>query len=62
MDDNMGTPEERKAVKAACDALKVLNKKLDECALIGIKTRLEAQGFGYLAEFTKTTTIFPWQG
>lgn len=56
---DMGTIEERKAVRAACEALKTLNKRLEECAELNVRCRLEPQGSGYLADFTKTTTIYP---
>ena len=58
--NDYGTPEERDAVKAACEAIRVLNRRLDVCADLGIKCRLEASGrSGYIAEFTKTTSILP---
>jgi hypothetical protein len=54
-----GTDEERAAVRAALEALKVLNRKLEDCVSLGITCRLEPAGRGYAAEFIKTTRIFP---
>lgn len=59
VDDENGNAEERSAVRAACEALKTLNSKLEICAGLGVACRLESQGSGYLADFTKTTRIFP---
>jgi hypothetical protein len=54
-----GTDEERAAVRAALEALKVLNRKLEDCVSLGITCRLEPAGRGYAAEFIKTTRVFP---
>jgi hypothetical protein len=57
---DMGTADDREAVRRVCDALTLLNKTLAACADRHIQVLLEKTGGpGYIADFQKVTRIYP---